>query len=42
MTIKAGEVVLVESEEHNRDKWKLGVLDTPIDGSDGVVRVVQL
>ena len=42
MTIKAGEVVLVESEEHNRGKWKLGVVDIPIDGSDGVVRAVQL
>ena len=42
MKIKAGEVVLLKSEEHNRGKWKLGVVDTPIEGRDGVVRAVQL
>ena len=36
MNIKAGEVVLVKSEERNRSKWKLGVVDTPIEGRDGV------
>ena len=36
MNIKAGEVVLVKSEERNRGKWKLGVVDTPIEGRDGV------
>ena len=35
MNIKA-EVVLVKSEERNRSKWKLGVVDTPIEGRDGV------
>lgn len=42
MNIKAGEVVLVKSEERNQGKWKLGVVDTPIEGRDGVVRAVQL
>ena len=41
MNIKAGEVVLVKSEERNRGKWKLGVVDTPIEGRDGV-RAVRL
>ena len=36
MNIKVGEVVLVKSEERNRGKWKLGVVDTPIEGRDGV------
>ena len=36
MSIKAGEVVLVKSEERNRGKWKLGVVDTLIEGRDGV------
>ena len=36
MNIKAGEVVLVKSEERNRGKWKLGVVDTPIEGRDSV------
>ena len=36
MNIKAGEVVLVKSEERNRGKWKLGVVDTPIEGRDGI------
>ena len=42
MKIKAGEVVLVKSEERNQGKWKLGVVDTPIEGRDGVVRAVWL
>ena len=41
MNIKA-EVVLVKSEERNQGKWKLGVVDTPIEGRDGVVRAVRL
>ena len=36
MNIKAGEVVLVKSKKRNRGKWKLGVVDTPIEGRDGV------
>ena len=34
--------MLVKSEERNRSKWKLGVVDTPIEGRDGVVRDVRL
>lgn len=42
MNIKAGEVVLIKSEERNRGRWKLGVVDTPIKGRDGIVRAVRL
>ena len=42
MNIKAGEEVLVKSEERNRGKWKLAVVDTPIEDRDGVVRAVLL
>lgn len=42
MKIKAEEVVLVKTEERNRVKWKLGVVDTLIESRDGVVRAVRL
>ena len=42
MSVKAGDVVLIKGEERNRGKWKLGVVDTPIPGRDGVVRAVRL
>ena len=42
MKIKAGEVVLMKSEEPNQGKCKLGVVDTPIEGRDGVVRAARL
>ena len=40
MAVKAGDVVLVKSEERNGGKWKLGVLEMPIEGRDGVIRAV--
>ena len=42
MSVKAGDIVLIKGEERNRGKWKLGVVDTPIPGRDGVVRAVRL
>lgn len=40
MAIKAGDVVLVKSEERNGGKWKLEVLEIPIEVRDGVIRAV--
>ena len=34
--------MLAKSEEQNRGKWKLGVVETPIEGRDGGVRAVRL
>jgi hypothetical protein len=35
---KVGEVVIIKSDERNRGKWKLGVVETVIVGIDNVVR----
>ena len=40
--IKVGEVVIIKSEQKNRGKWKIGVVDNLIQGRDGVVRAVKL
>ena len=40
--IHVGEVVIIKSEQKNRGKWKIGVVDNLIQGRDGVVRVVKL
>ena len=42
MSVKAGDVVLIKGEQRSRGKWKLGEVDNPIPGSDGVVRAVPL
>ena len=42
VNIKEGEEVLVKSEERNRGKWTLAVVDISIEGRDGVVRAVRL
>ena len=42
IAVNAGDVVLVKSEERNRGKWKLGVVETLKEGRDGVVRAVRL
>jgi hypothetical protein len=35
-------VVIIKSDEHNRNKWKLGIVEDLIAGRDGVVRVAKL
>ena len=41
-TLKEGDVVIIKSEERNRNKWKLGIVEDLIAGRDGVVRVARL
>ena len=38
----AGEVLLINSEDKNRGKWKTGVVTDIIKGQDGIVRVAKL
>ena len=35
---KIGDAVIVQDEERNRNKWKLGVVENVIKGRDGVIR----
>ena len=42
MKLTVGEVVLIKGEERNRGRWKIGVVDKLIPGTDGVVRAVRL
>ena len=37
-----GEVVIIKSDERNRGKWQLGIVEDLIEGRDGVVRGVKL
>ena len=37
-----GEVVIVKDDDRNRAKWKLGIVEDLIAGSDGIVRVAKL
>lgn len=40
--LKVGEVVIIKSDERDRNKWKLGIVEDLIKGRDGVVRVAKL
>lgn len=42
LTLKVGDVVLIQSEERNRGKWNIGVVVKLIKGRDGVVRAARL
>jgi len=42
LDLKIGDVVLIQSDERNRGKWNIGIVDKLIEGSDGVVRAVKL
>ena len=42
LPIKEGHVVLIQSDERNREKWKLGIVVKLIKGRDGVVRPARL
>lgn len=40
--INEGDVVIIREDERNRNKWKLGIVESLIEGRDGVVRGVKL
>ena len=40
--LKLGDVVIIQSDERNRNKWKLGIVESLIPGRDGIVRVARL
>lgn len=40
--LKIGDVVLIRSDERNRGKWPLGVVEELFEGRDGTVRAVKL
>ena len=42
LTLKVGDVVLIQSEERNRGKWNIGIVVKLIKRRDGVVRGVRL
>ena len=42
LTLKVGDVVLIQSEERNRGKWSIGIVVKLIEGRDGVVREARL
>ena len=42
LPIQEGDVVLIQSDERNRGKWKLGIVVKLIKGRDGVVRAARL
>ena len=42
LTLKVGDVVLIQSEERNRGKWSIGIVVKLIKGRDGVVRGARL
>ncbi|XP_044167464.1 uncharacterized protein LOC122951522 [Acropora millepora] len=42
LTLKVGDVVLIQSEERNRGKWSIGIVLKLIEGRDGVVRGARL
>ena len=41
-TVANGDVVIIQSDERNRGKWPLGVVEELYKGRDGVVRAVKL
>ena len=40
--VKIGDVVLIKSDNKNRNKWPMGVVSQVYPGRDGVVRAVQV
>ncbi len=41
-TVEKGDVVIIQSDERNRGKWPLGIVEELYKGRDGVVRAVKL
>ena len=42
LTLKVGDVVLIQSEERNRGKWSIGIVVKLIKGRDRIVRGARL
>ena len=42
LSLQVGDVTIIKSDERNRNKWKLGIVEELIAGRDGVVRVAKL
>ena len=42
LSLQVGDVTIIKSDERNRNKWKLGIVEELIAGHDGVVRVAKL
>ena len=40
--VKRGDVVIIKGDEKDRNQWKLGIVEEPIPGKDGIVRAVRL
>ena len=40
--LKLGDVVIIQSDERNRNKWKLGIVESLIPGRDGIESVARL
>jgi hypothetical protein len=40
--LRRGDVMLIKGDEKNRGLWKIGIVEQPIPGRDGVVRGVRL
>jgi hypothetical protein len=40
--LNIGDVVIIKSDEKNRAKWQLGIVEELFKGRDGVVRAVRL
>ena len=42
MKISIGDVVSIKNEDHNRRKWKIGIVDKLYYGRDNVIRAVPI
>ena len=42
LALDTGDVVVIKADERNRGKWKLGIVEKLVPGTDGVVRAVRL
>ncbi len=40
--IAVGDVVLIKSEDRNRDQWPMGIVERLFEGKDSIVRTVPL
>ena len=42
MSLREGDVVIIKSDERNRAKWPLGIVEKLYKGRDGMIRAVRL
>ena len=40
--IQEGQVVLINSDDRNRGKWSIGIVEKVFKGKDGIIRVARL